>query len=72
MQKCCTSLPVAALAAAPPPVSALAIVNARIWTGDARRPWADALLVREAKKVSEVRIPRERFVYEGGALAKAM
>jgi predicted amidohydrolase YtcJ len=35
-----------ALAAAPPPVSALAIVNARIWTGDARRPWSDALLVR--------------------------
>ncbi|MDB4891980.1 MAG: Amidohydrolase 3 [Gemmatimonadetes bacterium] len=35
-----------ALAAAPAPVPALAIVNARIWTGDARRPWADALLVR--------------------------
>ncbi len=35
-----------AIAAAPAPVSALAIVNARIWTGDARRPWADALLVR--------------------------
>jgi predicted amidohydrolase YtcJ len=25
---------------------ALAIVNARVWTGDTRRPWADALLVR--------------------------
>ena len=24
----------------------LAIVNARIWTGDARRPWADAVAVR--------------------------
>ncbi len=35
-----------ALAAAPAPVPALAIVNARIWTGDPRRPWADALLVR--------------------------
>ena len=35
-----------ALAAAPAPVSALAIVNARIWTGDAQRPWADALLIR--------------------------
>src|SRR5437870_710171 len=22
----------------------LAVVNARLWTGDARRPWADALL----------------------------
>ena len=33
-------------AAAPAPVSALAIVNARVWTGDTRRPWADAVLVR--------------------------
>jgi len=32
-------------AAAQPPVS-LAVVNARVWTGDARRPWADALAVR--------------------------
>ena len=28
-----------------PPVS-LAIVNARVWTGDPRRPWADAVAVR--------------------------
>ena len=28
------------------PVTALAIVNARVWTGDARRPWVDAVLVR--------------------------
>lgn len=34
------------LAAAPAPVEALAIVNARVWTGDQRRPWADAVLVR--------------------------
>jgi hypothetical protein len=34
------------LAPAPPPVAGLAIVNARVWTGDPRRPWADALLVR--------------------------
>jgi predicted amidohydrolase YtcJ len=27
-------------------VSALAIVNAKVWTGDRRRPWADAILVR--------------------------
>jgi predicted amidohydrolase YtcJ len=26
----------------PPPVT-LAVVNARVWTGDARRPWADAV-----------------------------
>jgi hypothetical protein len=25
---------------------AFAIVNARVWTGDERRPWADAVLVR--------------------------
>ena len=31
---------------APTPVTALAIVNARVWTGDPRRPWADAVLVR--------------------------
>ena len=31
---------------APAPVEALAIVNARVWTGDSRRPWADAVLVR--------------------------
>src|SRR5215217_7296693 len=24
----------------------LAVVNARVWTGDARRPWADAVAVR--------------------------
>ena len=34
------------LAPAPAPVAALAIVNARVWTGDPRRPWADAVLVR--------------------------
>lgn len=28
------------------PAAALAIVNARVWTGDLRRPWADAVLVR--------------------------
>ena len=32
--------------------SALAIVNARIWTNDPRRRWADALLVREGRVVA--------------------
>ena len=32
------------MAAAQEPVS-LAIVNARVWTGDERRPWADAVAV---------------------------
>jgi predicted amidohydrolase YtcJ len=36
----------ATIAPAPAPVSALAIVNARVWTGDPRRPWVDAVLVR--------------------------
>ena len=27
----------------------LAVVNARVWTGDARRPWADAIAVREER-----------------------
>ena len=36
----------AAARPAPAPVRALAIVNARVWTGDTRRPWADAILVR--------------------------
>lgn len=27
----------------------LAIVNARIWTGDVRRPWADALAVEDGR-----------------------
>jgi predicted amidohydrolase YtcJ len=29
----------------PVPPGTLAIVNARVWTGDPRRPWADAVLV---------------------------
>ena len=32
-------------ASSSPPVT-LAVVNARIWTGDAKRPWADAIAVR--------------------------
>jgi hypothetical protein len=30
---------------------AIAIVNARVWTGDERRPWADAVLVRGVRIV---------------------
>ena len=45
MQQPATS-PTPSLAPAPEPVAALAIVNARVWTGDPRRPWADAVLVR--------------------------
>jgi hypothetical protein len=28
---------------------ALAIVNARVWTGDPRRPWADAVFLRAGR-----------------------
>lgn len=31
---------------------ALAIVNARVWTNDPRRRWADAVLVREGRVVA--------------------
>ncbi len=31
---------------APQPVRGLAIVNARVWTADPKRPWADAVLIR--------------------------
>lgn len=29
--------------------TALAIVNGRVWTGDPRRPWADAVLLRAGR-----------------------
>ena len=35
--------------AAPPTSPVLAIVNARVWTNDPRRPWADALLARDGR-----------------------
>jgi predicted amidohydrolase YtcJ len=43
----------ATLAPAPAPVGALAIVNARVWTGDRRRPWADAVLI-EGDRIAAV------------------
>lgn len=30
----------------PAPPGTVAVVNARVWTGDPRRPWADALVAR--------------------------
>ena len=58
-----------------PPVS-LAVVNARVWTGDPRRPWADAIVVRgdriafvgsaaEARKLTRD-APHVRVVDAGG------
>jgi predicted amidohydrolase YtcJ len=43
----------ATLAPAPAPVGALASVNARVWTGDRRRPWADAVLI-EGDRIAAV------------------
>ena len=37
------------MSSSPTRPAALAIVNARIWTADLRRPWADALLVRDGR-----------------------
>jgi len=61
-----------------PPVS-LVVVNARVWTGDPRRPWAEALAVRgetlaavagsaEVRKMAGV---RARVVDARGALVMA-
>ena len=33
----------------PPAPPVLAIVNARVWTNDPRRPWADGVLVRDGR-----------------------
>ena len=37
---------------APAALTALAIVNARVWTGDASRPWADAVFIRGERIVT--------------------
>ncbi len=54
------------LAPAPAPVAALAIVNARVWTGDPRRPWADAVLVR-GERIEAVGSSAEVKKRAGGA-----
>lgn len=44
----------------------LAVVNARVWTGDARRPWADAIAVRE-DRIAAVGSSAEIRKLAGGA-----
>ena len=62
-----------------PPVSAaptLAVVNARVWTGDPRRPWADALaidgdriaLVGTSAEVKKLAAPSTRVVDAEGMM----
>jgi predicted amidohydrolase YtcJ len=54
----------------------LAIVNARVWTGDARRPWADAVLVTgerittvgSSAEVSKLARPVTRLIDAKGAM----
>jgi predicted amidohydrolase YtcJ len=42
-----------AATATPPAVPSLAVVNARVWTGDTRRPWADAIAI-EGDRIAAV------------------
>ena len=67
-----------ARAAAPAGPVTLAVVNARVWTGNARRPWADAVVVRgerlalvggsaEARKLA-AGAPNARVVDARGAM----
>src|SRR3982751_6124069 len=49
-----------------PAPTALAIVNARVWTNDSRRPWADAVLLR-ARRIEAVGSSAEVRKRSGGA-----
>lgn len=47
----------------------ITITNARIWTGDKTRPWADAVTVKDGKIVAlDARSPQGRVVDAGGRL----
>ncbi|CAA9350804.1 MAG: Exoenzymes regulatory protein AepA in lipid-linked oligosaccharide synthesis cluster [uncultured Gemmatimonadaceae bacterium] len=55
-------------APAPPPEPVtLAVVNARVWTGDARRPWADAVAVRGERIAAVGSSAEVRKLARGGA-----
>lgn len=67
--------PVTAQASAPSAPS-LAIVNARVWTGDPGRPWADALAIRgdilalvgSGAEVRKMVTPQTRVIDAGGKM----
>jgi predicted amidohydrolase YtcJ len=71
---CLMSAPSGAQLAAPPEHS-IAVVNARVWTGDPRRPWADALLatgdrlavVGSSAEVRKAAAPGTRVIDAAGA-----
>src|SRR5215216_4178156 len=54
----------------------LAVVNARVWTGDARRPWADAVAVRgdriaavgSSAEVKKMTTPETRVIDAAGQM----
>ena len=49
------------------PIS-LAVVNAEVWTGDIRRPWADAIAVRGVRIAAVGSSVEVRKPADGGAL----
>ena len=63
-------------AVAPAGPVTLAVVNARVWTGDARRPWADAIAVRgdriaavgSSAEVRKLATPETRVVDARGGM----
>ena len=63
-----TARPAAAQSTTPPaePVG-LAVVNARVWTGDPRRPWADAVAVRGERIAAVGSSAEVRKLAGGGA-----
>src|SRR3712207_1279418 len=54
----------------------LAVVNARVWTGDPRRPWADAVAVRgdriaavgSSAEVKKMTVPTTRTIDAAGGM----
>jgi predicted amidohydrolase YtcJ len=58
------------------PITSLAIVNARVWTGDAKRPWADAVAVTgerisavgSSAEIRKLASPLTRIVDAGGMM----
>src|SRR4051812_42570596 len=60
----CTTTP--GTSATPMTGASLAIVNARVWTGDARRPWADAVAVAGDRIVAVGSSAEVRKLASGG------
>ncbi|HET9453084.1 MAG TPA: amidohydrolase [Gemmatimonadaceae bacterium] len=61
----CMTTPSSSTSAGPPPT--LAIVNARVWTGDDARPWADAVAIAGDEIVAVGSSAEVRKLARGGA-----